>query len=273
MGKSEIASTPVSSDLNSLIQLIKKLRSENGCPWDKKQTAKSMVIFLIEEVFELLDSIESENHEHICEELGDVLFHIFFIAELFTEKSLFNIGDVAKSNVEKMIRRHPHVFGQDKVDDADEVLRRWEKIKAKEKGQEKRKSILDSVPYSLPALVRAYRVSEKAAKSGFDWEDIEGVMKKTEEEWGELKSALNGQEKDEISLELGDVLFTLTNVARFLNIHPETALTGSIQKFEKRFRHMEDLVLKSNKKIDSISSGELNTLWEESKRFIDLNNN
>jgi tetrapyrrole methylase family protein/MazG family protein len=249
-----------------LIRLIERLRGENGCPWDRIQTAKSMAIYLLEEVHELVDAIETENPDEICEELGDVLFHIFFMARLSEEEGFFNIGDVAELNEEKMIRRHPHVFGSDSAENAGEVRKHWHAIKKEEKNHIKHQSVLDSVPGGLSALMRAYRISERAARTGFDWDNIEGVMRKAEEEWLEFQSAVNNKNMAEISVEFGDVLFTLTNVARFAAIHPETALKDSIRKFETRFRKMEKTVAESGRSLDAVSRDELDMLWEEVKK-------
>ena len=258
--------------INAIIELIEKLRGEDGCPWDKQQTPKTLVLYLIEEIYELVDAIESGKPANVCEELGDVLFHILFIAILFQEMGHFDIEDVADLNTAKMIRRHPHVFGDNKVSGTDEVRRQWHKIKMQEKDNAPETSILDSVPAGLPALMRAYRISERAARTGFDWEDTAGVIQKVEEEWHELKSALKAgkteKEQEQVSLEFGDVLFTLVNVARFARIHPETALTGSIQKFEKRFRYMEKRISEEDRNLESFSQEELEKLWEEAKQVI-----
>ncbi len=256
--------------LNSIIDLIETLRGESGCPWDRKQTPRTIAVYLVEEVYELVDAIESGDHDGVCEELGDVLFHILFLAGLFREMGHFDIKDVVNLIVEKMTRRHPHVFGNDRVDGAEEVRARWHKIKMNEKNFAKKASILDSVPVGLPALMRAYRVSERAAKTGFDWSDISGVMQKVEEEWSELKTVLKEQnrvpkDQDLLDLEFGDVLFTLVNVARFTHIHPETALRDSTKKFEKRFKYMEKRIKESRREIESVPQEEMDELWEEAK--------
>jgi len=254
-------------DLTGLIEI---LRGTNGCPWDKKQTPKTMAVYLLEEVYELIDAIESENSDEICEELGDVLFHIFFIARLFEEKEAFGIDDVIKQITEKMIRRHPHVFGSEPAEDTSVLRNRWHKIKMNEKNHVKTSTVLDSVPGKLPALMRAYRISERAARTGFDWDNISGVMQKAEEEWHEFQCALNEKAddnaKEKIAVEFGDILFTLVNVARFAAIHPETALKASIKKFETRFRTMEKMATQSGRDIESLSRDEFDTMWENVKR-------
>ena len=257
-------------EINSITELIESLRSENGCPWDKKQTPKTIAVYLLEEVYELVDAIESGGPGAVCEELGDVLFHILFLSNLFREMGHFDIKDVVDLNIEKMIRRHPHVFGNERVDSVEAVRVRWHQIKKEEKNLDKAASILDSVPAGFPALMRAYRISERAAKTGFDWDDIFDVMQKVEEEWSEFKALLERENRDPtdqdfLVLEFGDVLFTLVNVARFAHIHPETALRKSTKKFENRFKYMEKLIAESRRNIESVSQEEKDELWEEAK--------
>lgn len=252
------------SGIDPLFDLVKALRGEDGCPWDRKQTPQTMVRHLVEEVYELLDAVESEDFEHIREELGDVLFLIVFLIRLFEEQGRFGLQGVVEGSSQKMIRRHPHVFGNDRVSSADEVKQRWHEIKKTEKHPGVL-SVLDSVPSRLPALLRASQISERAARSGFDWDDISGVMQKVEEEWSELKTELNGPPSDKIGEEYGDVLFALVNVARFANVHPETALSGAIRKFEKRFKYLEKQVFESGKPMESFTAGQLDQLWEEAK--------
>lgn len=256
--------------LKKLMRLIQTLRSEGGCPWDKEQTPQSISQYLIEEIYELVDAIESGQAEKTCEELGDVLFHIFFLAELYREQGLFDIDAVARNNTKKMIRRHPHVFGGNRVDSTEAVRQQWHQIKKAEKEHEAISSELDSVPVQLPALMRAYRISERAARAGFDWPDLSGVMEKVEEEWVEFKKALNRQKPDQAAMEFGDILFTLTNVARFARIHPESALGGAIHKFVKRFKLLEKLVNEKGEDIKAQSSTELDEFWETIKDSEDM---
>ena len=273
MEKIKLRSTQ--SAVNKLINIIEKLRGENGCPWDKKQTPLSMMLYLIEEVYELFDAVESGNPDDVCEELGDVLFQLLFIARLFQEKGHFSIQDVANINSKKMIRRHPHVFSNGYVKNADAVKEQWHRIKIKENNSAcKSSSVLDSIPKKSPAMMRAYRISERAARTGFDWDDISGVMQKVEEEWSELKSELTPKNQakrnqNRVEMEFGDIFFTLVNLARFAHIHPEKALRDSSNKFVKRFKCMEEKVLKNSKNIASLSPGELNQLWEEAKKIVD----
>jgi len=259
--------------VDAIIGLIETLRGKNGCPWDRKQTPRTIVAYLLEEVYELIDAVESGSSGDICEELGDVLFHIVFLVSLYREMGRFDIQEVCDLNLEKMTRRHPHVFGDDRVDSADEVRARWQKIKMKEKPLASAASILDSIPSNLPALMRAYRISDRAAKTGFDWEDISGVMEKVEEEWAEFKTALSRQDgtpqqQNHSALEFGDVLFTLVNVARFANIHPEFALRDSAKKFENRFKYMEKLMGENGKDIESVSPEKMDALWAAAKSKI-----
>jgi tetrapyrrole methylase family protein/MazG family protein len=259
--------------INAVLELIETLRGESGCPWDKAQTPTSLTVYLVEELYELIDAIESENPLDVCEELGDVLFHILFIAHLYREKGHFDIKDVAAVTCEKMIRRHPHVFGGDKITGVEAVREQWHNIKREEKKRAFKASILDSVPTKLPALMRAYRISERAAKTGFDWNDMAGVFGKVEEEWDELKTVLakgarDGEDQEQAALEFGDVLFTLVNVARFAHIHPETALSSSIAKFVTRFKYMEKIVSENHQNLESVSHEEMQKLWEEAKQAV-----
>ena len=255
-----------------IVTLIKKLRGDNGCPWDKKQTPDTMTRYLIEEVYELVDAIISGDADAVCEEAGDVLFQLLFVIHLFSESGHFRLQDVVEKNVAKMVHRHPHVFGDVTADTAEKVSENWQKIKQAEKGREERRSVLDSIPQSMPALLRASVVSERAAKTGFDWDDISGVMAKTMEEWAEFSKEIRDDRgsggQDKVAMEFGDILFTLVNVARFARIHPETALIRSIHKFEKRFAYMEDQSSQAQRDLDSLSPQEMNTLWEEAKRRV-----
>ena len=224
--------------IKALVALVESLRGEPGCPWDKKQTPRTMLIYLIEEMYELADAIESNRAEEVREELGDVLFHIVFITRLFQETGDFSVYDVARGITEKMIRRHPHVFGTTRVDNTDEIRQNWHKIKQNEKKQSKKESVLDSVPRKLPSLMRAYRIGERAAHCGFDWEDRENLLNKLNSEFDQLKHSIKHSQSDRISNDFGSLLFSLVNLARLLKIHPETALSDAVKAFEKRFRQM-----------------------------------
>jgi MazG family protein len=228
--------------IKALVALVESLRGEPGCPWDKKQTPRTMLIYLIEEMYELVDAIESNRAEEVREELGDVLFHIVFITRLFQETGDFSVYDVARDITEKMIRRHPHVFGTTRVDNTDEVRQNWHKIKQNEKKQSKKGSVLDSVPRKLPSLMRAYQIGERAAHCGFDKEDHENLLNKLNSEFEQLKQSIKHNQSDRISNDFGSLLFSLVHLARLLKIHPETALSGAVKVFETRIRQMEKRV-------------------------------
>ena len=228
--------------IKALIALVESLRGEPGCPWDKKQTPKTMLIYLMEEMYELADAIEAESAEDVREELGDVLFHIVFITRLFQEMGDFSVYDVAGDITEKMIRRHPHVFGAARVDNADEIRQNWHQIKQNEKKRSKKASVLDSVPLKLPALMRAYRIGERTARLGFDGQDLDGLLDTLDAEFDQLKHSMLNSKSDQIMNDYGNLLFSLVHLARLLKIHPETALSGAIKAFEKRFREKEKKV-------------------------------
>jgi len=256
---------------DALVQLIETLRGDRGCPWDRQQTPKTVLPYLIEETYELLDAIGSGELEGIREELGDVLFQVFFLVHLYREKGDFDMRDVVAGIVEKMVRRHPHVFGGNDAVTPEDVRKQWHEIKRAEKRDDPPTSLLDSISVKLPALMRAYRISSRAANAGFDWQDIADVSAKVEEEWGEFSEALSRRDDgaandEETALEFGDILFTLVNVARFARIHPETALAASTKKFEKRFRQMEKALTEQGRAIESVSIDELNRCWERAKK-------
>ena len=251
-----------SKSLKKLIELIKSLRSEDGCPWDRQQTPRSMVRFLTEEVFELADAIESDNPADICDELGDVLFQVLFIAHIYQDLGRFDIATVAHRNRQKMIRRHPHVFGDNPLTDPQSVRQQWHEIKRRENQQKPSESSLDSVPRNLPALLRAYRISERAATAGLDWPNMAGVIDKVEEEWQELLEVIGSNNTEKSAEEYGDLLFTMVNLARFARIHPESSLATANLKFETRFRKLERKVAASGQTMEGLSIKELDQLWE-----------
>lgn len=249
--------------VKALISLVESLRGEQGCPWDKKQTPRTMIIYLIEEVYELADAIEANRPEDVQEELGDVLFHIIFITRLFQEAGKFSIYDVARDITAKMIRRHPHVFGTARVDNMDEVRQNWHKIKQDEKKKGSKKSVTDSVPKKLPALMRSYQICERTARSGFDWGDSQNLLAKLESGLSQFKQTLRYNEKDRISKEFGDLLFSMVQLARSLKIHPETTLSAALKAFDKRFRQMEKKVSESGQNIESLSRAHIQKIWKE----------
>jgi len=255
-----------------VVALIETLRGENGCPWDRKQTPETMARYLIEEVYELVDAIVAKDAEAVCEEAGDVLFQLFFVIHLFVAAGRFTFTEVIDRNIEKMKRRHPHVFGDVTANTPEIVSRNWQRIKQTEKGDNNHVSVLEGVPQSMPALLRASIVSERAAKTGFDWDDISAVMAKTMEEWrefsGEIEHARGVVDGDKAAEEFGDILFTMVNVARFARIHPEIALLRSIQKFEKRFTYMEEKAQSTGRRFDLLSFEEMHELWDEAKNTL-----
>ena len=244
-------------------EIIAALRGENGCPWDMKQTHESLRPYLIEEAYEALDAIESGDPAHIREELGDILLQIYLHAEIAKEKKQFTIDDVAQSIIDKIILRHPHVFGDTHVKDADQVAERWEEIKKAEKPE--RESILDGVPKHLPALLKAYRIQQKVSRVGFDWERIEDVSAKLDEEVGELKDALASTDREKIIDEAGDILFSIANLLRFMHINPEEALEKTIGKFMRRFQYIEKRSAEMNKKMEDMTIDEMEHLWQDAK--------
>ena len=265
------AENPV-EEFNEFVQIVKKLR--NDCPWDKEQTHESIRHLLLEETYEVLEAIDNKNYEELKKELGDLLLHVAFNAVIAEGNEQFELKDVINSINKKLIERHPHVFGNVKVEGKKDVLRNWEHIKL----NEGRKSILDGVPKELPALTRAYRLQEKSSKVGFDWDTSEDAFKKLEEELHEFKSVAESkkntqgfiEEKDlfELENELGDILFSIVNYARFLNINPENALRKTISKYVKRFHYIEETLQKRGKKITESNLKEMDAIWNEAKKVI-----
>ena len=250
------------SAMDDLLQVIERLRGPSGCPWDREQTPRSMVRYLLEEAYELADAVESNAAEPVCEELGDVLFHVLFLARMFAERDQFDLDAVCRTIAAKMRRRHPHVFGEARVADSAEVVRNWQQIKKNEKNGREPASVLDGVPAGLPGLLRAHAVSKRAAAAAFDWEDLSGVFAKLDEELAEFKAAGG---RDDATREFGDILFTLVNIARFSGIHPETALAGAVKKFERRFRAMERIIAGSGRALEEVAQSEKDRIWEEVK--------
>lgn len=246
-----------------LVQVMDKLRSANGCPWDKEQTHKSLRQYLLEETYEVLESIDQNDPNSLKEELGDLLLQVVFHAQIADESQQFNVDDVIDSIVDKLIRRHPNVFGDQKIDTAEEQKQNWEKIKR----NEGRKSVIGGVPKQLPSLLRAIRIQEKVAHVGFDWTLIDDVWTKFEEEISELHQAISNKNQDEIEEEMGDVLFTLVNISRFLKINPEDALRSTIEKFIYRFQKLEQRIESQNKNIEECSLAEMDDIWNQIKNL------
>src|SRR5699024_7133398 len=244
-----------------LLDIMDDLREK--CPWDRKQTLESLRHLTIEETYELGDAILDNDLEEVRKELGDLLLHLVFYAKIGSEKKAFDIADVANGICEKLIARHPHIYGDVKVANEEEVKKNWEKLKMKEG----RKSVLEGVPRSLPAMVKADRVQEKVAGVGFDWEQPEQVFAKVKEELAELQKEVNDENRDLIEAEFGDVLFSMVNYARFLGINPENALERTNKKFIKRFQHIERRAGENNKPLETMSLAEMDSFWEEAKKL------
>lgn len=258
--------------LEPLVDIMARLRSPSGCVWDIEQTHRSLRRYAVEEVYEVLEAIELEDADKLCEELGDLLLQIVFHARVAEECGTFSMQDVIDTVTEKMIRRHPHVFGDISVRDAAEVIANWENIKKREKGYN-RKSVLDGIPKGLPSLMTAYKMQAKASKVGFDWDTIAPVWGKIEEEVLELKEAVNNGDKEAIESELGDVLFALVNLSRFLNVEPEVALTSTNNKFRRRFNYIEDQIKAKDLNWQQLNLEQLDELWNEAKNMDKLKKN
>ena len=255
-------------DFYSLVGLMSRLRAPEGCPWDREQNRMSLRKYLLEETYEALEAIESGDDDLICEELGDVLLQVVFYSQLAAEEGIFNIDDVTSHIVEKLVRRHPHVFGEVIAADSSEVLRNWERIKRGEKGYEKRSdSVLEGVPLQMPSLMRAMEMSKRAAKAGFDWPDLSGVLRKVMEELAELQAELTASDPDarRVEEELGDLFFTLVQIARKLGLDAEESLRVMLRRFEKRYRHIEQAAVAQGFSLSDLTLDQMNDLWENAK--------
>ena len=248
--------------LNRLLDIMDDLREK--CPWDKKQTLESLRHLTIEETYELADAILENDLNEIKNELGDVLLHLVFYAKIGSEKKAFDIGDVANAISEKLISRHPHIYGDVVVRDENEVKENWEKLKLKEG----KKSVLEGVPKSLPAMVKANRIQDKVSGVGFDWEEPYQVWNKVQEELSELNEEIKKGSNNSIESEFGDVLFSLINFARFIGVNPENALEKTNKKFINRFQYLEKAVKKEGKKLSEMTLSEMDVYWEQSKKLF-----
>lgn len=247
-----------------LLNIMDDLREK--CPWDRKQTLESLSILTIEETYELVDAIADQDMTELKGEIGDLMLHLVFYSKIASEKKAFDITDVLHTVCDKLIHRHPHIYGDVEANDEETVKRNWEQLKLKEKGKS---SILQGVPKSLPAMVKAYRIQEKVKQVGFDWDQAEDVLEKVEEEMGELQMSIDDREGDErIASEFGDVMFALINYARFLKIDPEAALEKTNKKFIRRFQHMEK---HAPKPLHDLSIDELDDLWDVAKKLEQKN--
>src|SRR6266516_2055933 len=257
-----------------LVEIMDTLRGPNGCPWDKQQDFNSLKPMLVEEVYEVLEAVDNSDFEGMSEELGDLLLHIVFHAYLGKESGHFDINTVIDKISEKLVRRHPHVFGEESASTADEVIRNWEAIKAQEKAQKfksrtpDQRSLLEGIPSKLPAIHEAHQISSRAARVGFDWPDIEGVFDKLQEEIREVRDAIAGPEdsrQSRLEDEIGDLLFVMVNIARFLKIDSESALKRANRKFKVRFQHMERELARQGKTLEQTNLDEMEALWQKAK--------
>lgn len=265
----------MSQPIDQLLTLMACLRDkQSGCPWDQQQTVKTIAPYTLEETYEVLDAIERGDHEHLKEELGDLLFQVVFYAQIEQEEGRFNFDDIVSCIVAKMLRRHPHLFpngrldsfGQGSYSSKETLSEQWQAIKAEEKGTQKKLSLLDDVPVSMPALMQAAKLQKKASKVGFDWQDTAPIFDKIREELDELESAMKGLDQDHIEAEMGDILFAMSNLARHVNVSPDVALNRTNVKFRRRFSRIESLLLEQNKEITHCSLEELDQYWEQAKR-------
>lgn len=251
--------------IEDLIEIIEKLRSPDGCPWDKVQTHKSIRNGLIEECYETADAIDKEDFTALCEELGDVLMQVVFHSSLAREEGRFDFDDVVGGVCEKLVYRHPHVFADVKADTVDAVLTNWEELKHKEKNQSSFTDTLESVPDAFPALMRAQKVQKRAGKAGFDWDNVDGPLSKVEEEFGELKEAISEKKSEAVFEEFGDLLFSVVNVSRFIGVDSEESLNKATDKFVARFARVEKEVEKTGRRMDEFSLEELDAVWSKVK--------
>jgi MazG family protein len=270
MDKTMERSKRAGENFAELVSLMARLRAPGGCPWDRKQSFNSIKAYLLEETYEVMDAIDQKDWLGLREELGDLLLQPVFFAEMAHEEGLFDIADSLDQINQKLIRRHPHIFGDAKAETADDVKHRWDEIKRQEKaaqGTPAQKSVLEGVPRSLPALVEAEKIGQKAAALGFEWPDINGVLEKLQEEAGELTRARANQDRSEIEQEMGDLLFTLVNLARFLKVDPEQALRQTNAKFRRRFGFLEQALAAEGNLIPAASLERMEELWQEAKRL------
>jgi MazG family protein len=258
-----------------LVEIMATLRGPDGCPWDKQQDVHSLKPMLVEEVYEVLEAIENNDVEGLSEELGDVLLHIVFHAQLGKETGQFDIDTVIRKISEKLIRRHPHVFGNESASTPEQVIKNWESIKAQEKAEKlvnrtaEQRSLLEGIPSKLPAIYEAHQISARAARIGFDWPDIEGIFEKLQEEVRELKEVISesGEEKrrERLEDEIGDMFFTVVNIARCLKVDSESALKRSNRKFKTRFQYMESELARQGKSLEETPMEEMEALWQKAK--------
>ena len=253
------------NSLSKLIEITDTLMGEDGCPWDKVQTRESLKPYLIEETYEVLDALDANDPEKIKDELGDLLYQILFHSKIASLKGEFNFRDVINNLSEKMVRRHPHVFKEGELNTPDQVVKQWEEIKRNEKNQANQKSILDNIPKNLPSLLRAQKLQKKAAKEGFDWDQINDVFDKLDEEIAEFKEAVLKKKSADIQNEIGDIIFVITNIAKFYKIDAEEALRSTNNKFIKRFQYIEQKIEAKGKTLKDSNLEEMERYWQEAK--------
>jgi len=252
------------AEFKELVEIMRRLRGPDGCPWDREQTHRSLIPYLLEEVYEVIDSIESNNPQQLREELGDLLLHVVFHCQIAAEQEFFAVEDTISAITTKLIQRHPHIFSQKKDLTPEEVTQNWEKIKLREK-HGSGESALSGIPRTAPALLKAFRLQQKAARFGFDWERWQDVLRKTEEEIGELKKAIEQETAEKIEEEIGDLLFAVVNLARFVKVDPETALNRMNRKFMERFQYIERKLAERGKNLNDSNLEEMDALWNEAK--------
>ena len=249
-----------------LVDVVAMLRSKNGCPWDLAQTHESLKADLIEEAYELIEAIDAKVPKKICDELGDLLMQVMLHSQIATDRNEFGVDEVIENLTEKLVRRHPHVFGSVVATDENEVLENWEEIKRGEDGNKDRKSSLDGIPHSLPSLQRAEKIQKKASRAGFDWDKTEDVLPKLQEEIDEIEESIRNDDITEIEMEIGDLLFSVVNLCRFLNVQPEEALRKSTRNFADRFQRMETTLERTNKTFKDYDLSTLDQIWEQVKQ-------
>lgn len=248
-----------------LLDIMTRLRAPDGCPWDREQDHKSLKRYLIEESYEVLEAIDEENPDKLKDELGDLLLQVVFHAQIAKEAGTFDMDDVIDGVCKKMISRHRHVFGGEEAETSDDVMKIWEEVKKSEKGHKTQTQVLKDVPSNLPALMRSFKVQQKAAQVGFDWDNTEDAFKKILEETNELSQAYKQGDPAYIEEEIGDLLFAVVNVARFLKVQPELALTATVNKFIRRFEYVETNAREQGKNLNEMTLNEMDALWDEAK--------
>jgi tetrapyrrole methylase family protein/MazG family protein len=255
---------PAGPGFARLVEIMARLRAPGGCPWDREQTFDTIKHYLLEETYEVMDAIDAKDWPELADELGDLLLQVVFFAQMASEAGYFDVADSVRAINSKLIRRHPHVFGEAEARTAEDVVRRWDEIKAEEKPRPK--GLLAGVPRSLPALVEAQKIAAKAAGAGFDWENIDQVFDKMHEELAELEAARETSNQDEIEGEIGDLLFVIVNIARFLKVDPEQALRKTNGKFRRRFAHVEEGLAAQGRTLPEATINEMEALWQASKK-------